>query len=115
MSRPTASRQQLFINGAYVEGTGPETYDVTSPVTGALVGSVPIPSEADLDAAVQAANNAQPAWAALNVSRGTDTCPQSGDELSRRVPDLARLQPLEQGKPLAESGADVEEAVQLFH
>ena len=115
MSRPTASRQQLFINGAYVEGTGPETYDVTSPVTGALVGSVPIPSQADLDAAVKAANNAQPAWAALNVWKRAEICHRIGDELSKRVPDLARLQTLEQGKPLAESVADVEEAVQLFH
>src|SRR5665811_1113253 len=115
MSTPTPTRQQLFINGAYVDGTGPQTYDVMSPVTGALVGSVPIPSEADLDAAVKAANNAQPAWAALNVWKRAEICHRIGDELSKRVPDLARLQTLEQGKPLAESVADVEEAVQLFH
>jgi len=30
MSTPTPTRQQLFINGAYVDGTGPQTYDLTS-------------------------------------------------------------------------------------
>src|SRR5450759_5593796 len=67
MSTPTPSLQQLFINGAYVDGTGPEVYDVISPVTGGLVGSVHIPSAADLGAAVKAANDAQTAWAAVNV------------------------------------------------
>jgi hypothetical protein len=30
MCTPTPTRQQLFINGAYVDGTGPQTYDLTS-------------------------------------------------------------------------------------
>jgi succinate-semialdehyde dehydrogenase/glutarate-semialdehyde dehydrogenase len=42
-------------------------------------------------------------------------CHRIGDELNARVEDLARLQTLEQGKPLAESVADVEEAATLFH
>lgn len=115
MSTPTASPQQLFINGAYVDGTGPEIYDVISPVTGSLVGRVPIPSGADLDAAVKAANDAQAAWAAVNVWERATVCHRIGDELSKRVPELARLQTLEQGKPLAESVADIDEAAHLFH
>jgi acyl-CoA reductase-like NAD-dependent aldehyde dehydrogenase len=115
MSISTLSRQQLFINGAYVDGTGPDAYDVVSPVTGVLVGTVPIPSAADLDAAVKAANDAQTAWAAVNVWERAKVCHRIGDELSKRIPELARLQTLEQGKPLAESVADLEEAAQLFH
>ena len=93
-----------------------ERFDVVSPVTGILVGSVPIPSPADLDAAVRAANDAQPAWAAVNVWKRAEICHRIGDELiSKRVGELARLQTLEQGKPLAESIADIEEAAQLFH
>jgi acyl-CoA reductase-like NAD-dependent aldehyde dehydrogenase len=110
-----APAQQLFINGAYVDGTGAERFDVVSPVTGILVGSVPIPSPADLDAAVRAANDAQPAWAAVNVWKRAEICHRIGDEISKRVGELARLQTLEQGKPLAESIADIEEAAQLFH
>ena len=43
---------QLFINGEYVDGSGDGTYDVVSPATGDLVGTVPIPSRDDLDKAV---------------------------------------------------------------
>jgi acyl-CoA reductase-like NAD-dependent aldehyde dehydrogenase len=111
----TTAYNRLYINGAFVDGTGEETFDVLSPVTGALVSSIPVPSSSDLDAAVRAANDAQPAWAAVNVWSRAEICHRIGDELKSRVGELARLQTLEQGKPLAESIADIEEAAQLFH
>jgi acyl-CoA reductase-like NAD-dependent aldehyde dehydrogenase len=52
----TTAYNRLYINGAFVDGTGEETFDVLSPVTGALVSSIPVPSSSDLDAAVRAAN-----------------------------------------------------------
>ncbi|MEV5083545.1 aldehyde dehydrogenase family protein [Streptomyces sp. NPDC093064] len=105
----------FFVNGDYADSTGTETYDVVSPVTGARIGTVPLPSATDLDAAVKAANEAQQAWARVNVWKRAEICHRVGDALSARVDELARLQTLEQGKPLAESVADVEEAAQLFH
>jgi hypothetical protein len=99
----TTAYNRLYINGAFVDGTGEETFDVLSPVTGALVSSIPVPSSSDLDAAVRAANDAQPAWAAVNVWSRAEICHRIGDELKSRVGELARLQTLEQGKPLAES------------
>jgi succinate-semialdehyde dehydrogenase/glutarate-semialdehyde dehydrogenase len=115
MSNSTLARQQLFINGVYADSSGAQASDIVSPVTGVLVGSVPTPTAADLDAAVKAANDAQPLWAAVNVWERAKICHRIGDELSKLVPELARLQTLEQGKPLAESVADVQEAAQLFH
>ncbi|MFI1292882.1 aldehyde dehydrogenase family protein [Streptomyces sp. NPDC020792] len=105
----------IFVNGDYADSTGTETYDVVSPVTGARIGTVPLPSATDLDVAVKAANEAQQAWARVNVWKRAEICHRVGDALSARVQELARLQTLEQGKPLAESVADVEEAAQLFH
>ncbi|MGW3494449.1 aldehyde dehydrogenase family protein [Streptomyces sp. NPDC001020] len=105
----------FFINGEYADSTGTETYDVISPVTGARIGTIPLPSATDLDIAVKAANEAQQAWARVNVWKRAEICHRVGDALSARVDELARLQTLEQGKPLAESVADIEEAAQLFH
>ncbi|OIJ96892.1 aldehyde dehydrogenase family protein [Streptomyces colonosanans] len=105
----------FFINGEYTDSTGTETYDVISPVTGARIGTIPVPSATDLDIAVKAANEAQQAWARVNVWKRAEICHRVGDALSARVDELARLQTLEQGKPLAESVADIEEAAQLFH
>ena len=115
MGEPAATPQQFFVNGAYVDGAGTDTYSVISPVTGKPVGTIPVAVDTDLDAAVRAANEAQAAWAAVNVWERARICHRIGDELSSRIEELARLQTLEQGKPLAESVADVDEAATLFH
>ncbi|MEU9338566.1 aldehyde dehydrogenase family protein [Streptomyces sp. NPDC048290] len=110
----TTAEQQLFINGSFTDGAGSQTADVISPATGERVGSFPLPVAADLDAAVEAAHRAQRAWAGVNVWDRAAACHRIADEIDRRRDELARLQTLEQGKPLAESVADVTETAQLF-
>lgn len=114
MTTPPAAPQQLFINGAYTDGTGSGTFDVLSPATGEHVGSIPLPTPADLDTAVRAAHAAQRAWAGVNVWERAAACHRIADEIDARRDGLARLQTLEQGKPLSESVADVTEAALLF-
>ncbi|MET8830496.1 aldehyde dehydrogenase family protein [Streptomyces sp. NPDC004610] len=110
----TTAEQQLFINGAFTDGAGAQTAEVISPATGERVGSFPLPVAADLDAAVEAAHRAQRAWAGVNVWDRAAACHRIADEIDKRRAELARLQTLEQGKPLAESVADVTETAQLF-
>jgi acyl-CoA reductase-like NAD-dependent aldehyde dehydrogenase len=106
---------QLFVDGSYTPGSGRDRHPVTSPVTGEVIGSVPVPTAADLDAAVAAARAAQRSWARTNVWERARICHAIGDALAARVEELARLQTLEQGKPLAESRGDITEAATLFH
>lgn len=106
--------QKLFIGGTFSEGAGTEAFDVISPATGGHVASVPVPVRADLDAAVAAAHAAQRRWASVNVWERAAVCHRVADEIDNRRDELARLQTLEQGKPLAESIADVTETAQLF-
>jgi acyl-CoA reductase-like NAD-dependent aldehyde dehydrogenase len=106
--------QPLFIGGAFTAGAGTETFDVISPATGEHVGTIPLPVQADLDAAVAAAHTAQREWAAVNVWERAAVCHRVADEIDQRRDELARLQTLEQGKPLAESVADVTETAQQF-
>ncbi|MFE0423037.1 aldehyde dehydrogenase family protein [Streptomyces sp. NPDC058953] len=110
----TTAHQQLFIAGRYSEGAGGARTEVTSPATGEIVGSFPPPTAADLDTAVRAAHTAQREWARVNVWERAEVCRRIAGELDARRAELARLQTLEQGKPLAESIADVTEAAQLF-
>ena len=113
VSAPTSA--QLFIAGEYSDGSGQERYDVTSPSTGEIVGSFPLPTEADLDRAVAKAHEAKGAWQKLGVFKRAEICHKIGDALEARIDELAALQTREQGKPLAESIADITEAAQLFH
>lgn len=106
---------QLFVDGAYTEGKGGRRREVVSPVTGDVIGSVPVPADVDVDLAVQAARAAQPGWAKVGVWERARICHAVGDALAARSEELARLQTLEQGKPLQESRNDVDEAATLFH
>jgi acyl-CoA reductase-like NAD-dependent aldehyde dehydrogenase len=106
---------RLFVNGSYVEGAGEARHQVRSPVSGEVIGSVPVPVQADIDSAVAAANAAQARWARVGVWERAKICHAIGDALMARCEELARLQTLEQGKPLQESRDDIAEAATLFH
>ena len=113
VSVPT--RTQLFIAGEYSDGSGQERYDVISPSTGEFIASIPVPTEEDLNRAVAKAHEAKGAWQKLGVFKRAEICHKIGDAMERRIDELAHLQSMEQGKPLAESIADITEAAQLFH
>jgi acyl-CoA reductase-like NAD-dependent aldehyde dehydrogenase len=107
-------RTELFIDGEFVAGGGP-VVDVVSPATGEVIAGVHQPSFADLDRAVALARAAQRPWARTGAFQRAEVCHRIGDLISAKREQLSRLQTLEQGKPLAESYADIDEAAKLFH
>ncbi|MGO3151489.1 MAG: aldehyde dehydrogenase family protein [Galactobacter sp.] len=107
--------EKFFIDGEYTQGSSDQRYDVVSPATGAKIASLPVPTEADLDLAVAAARKAQKQWRNVGVFQRAEICHRIGDKISEHVEELAALQTLEQGKPLEESRADINEAAELFH
>ncbi|WP_457971662.1 aldehyde dehydrogenase family protein [Arthrobacter sp. D1-17] len=80
-------------------GTG-ETRTMLDPATGAVVGEAPVHTVEDLDRAVAAAANAQPAWAALGHEGRSAALLRAADAAERSAEELARLLSREQGKPL---------------
>jgi acyl-CoA reductase-like NAD-dependent aldehyde dehydrogenase len=112
---PIPPRQQLYIDGEFTDGASGQSVDIISPVTGERIAALPVPNAADLDRAVKAARAAQREWRKVGVWQRAALGHRIGDEIMKRVDELARLQTLEQGKPLAESIADITEAATLFH
>ncbi len=108
-AQPQAS---LYINGAYVEGEGPEL-QVRYPYSNAVIATLKEASAAQVAQAVAAAAQAQKAWAALRpVERGR-VLARAAAIIRARGPELARLETLDTGKPIQEtevadwpSGAD---------
>ena len=58
-----------YIGGKHVAGTSGRFADVFNPATGEVQARVPLASPAELDAAVDRAAAAQPAWAATNPQK----------------------------------------------
>lgn len=74
--------------------------EVHNPATGELIGRVPVNSTADVDAAIDRAEAAQPAWAALSDEQRVDYLNKIADAIEANTEALATILSLEQGKPV---------------
>jgi acyl-CoA reductase-like NAD-dependent aldehyde dehydrogenase len=104
-----------FVGGTWVAATGDDARTIVSPVTGETLAEAPDASLADVDAAVEAAGRAQPAWAALSAWQRADVCHAIADLIDARREDFARELTLEQGKPYeSEALPDIDETAENF-
>ncbi|QCO98039.1 aldehyde dehydrogenase family protein [Arthrobacter sp. 24S4-2] len=74
--------------------------DIKDPATGEVVGRVAEPGVAELDAAIEAARAAQPAWAARGHDGRRTLLNLAADAIEANAEALAELLSREQGKPL---------------
>ncbi|HVN98399.1 MAG TPA: betaine-aldehyde dehydrogenase [Steroidobacteraceae bacterium] len=88
-------------------------FSTHDPATGALLATLPVDGAAEIDAAVRAAQAAQPAWAALSGTERGRVLRRAADLLRSRNDELAELETRDTGKPIQEtrvvdviSGAD---------
>jgi acyl-CoA reductase-like NAD-dependent aldehyde dehydrogenase len=84
-----------------------DTVDVVDPSTGAVVGSVPVATVEQVDAAVTAARRAARDWARTSPADRAGLLKAAGRRLRAQVEQLAELQSREGGKPLADSRGGV--------
>ncbi|WP_336083826.1 aldehyde dehydrogenase family protein [Nocardia sp. SSK8] len=89
------------------------TFDVISPATGALIGTYPIHSAAEVDAAVAAARPAADWWAGLGFAERARRLDAWRGEITSGRAELARIIHREMGKPI--SDAKLEIAMALEH
>ncbi|MGB6221382.1 aldehyde dehydrogenase [Haloferula sp.] len=89
-----------FINGDFVDSQGGERITVTNPATGAEISKVPETPHEQIEAAIAAAEKAQPAWAALPAVVRAKHLHELADKIREKVEPLARVITEEQGKTL---------------
>ncbi|KAE8765825.1 NAD-dependent succinate-semialdehyde dehydrogenase [Georgenia thermotolerans] len=96
----------LFIAGQWRAGER-GTLDVTDPATGQVVKTIADASAADGRAALDAACDAFPAWAATPARERGELLRRAFDLLQERKEEFALLMTIEMGKPLAEARGEV--------
>lgn len=102
----TLLREANLVDGQWIPA-GANPIEVKNPATGALLGKVPRLSAADVTKAIEAAHKAFPGWRdKLPKERATIMRAWAG-LIAANMDDLARLLTTEQGKPLAESRAEL--------
>lgn len=102
-----------YVAGQPIDTPAAALLDVFSPLSGAVISAVPLSSAADLDAAVQAAKAAFPAWSATPIKERVQIFYRYKTLLERDMQTLADLVREENGKTFDEARAEVEKAVEL--
>ncbi|KUF07947.1 aldehyde dehydrogenase family protein [Leucobacter sp. G161] len=80
--------------------SGDHTREVCDPATGELIGIAPVQDVAALEAAIDRAEAAQKAWAALPEAKRSEYLNLAADAIEAHAEPLAELLSREQGKPL---------------
>jgi phenylacetaldehyde dehydrogenase len=93
----------LVIDGAERPAAAGRWFEVLNPATGEHLAEVAEAGRADVDAAVAAARAAQPGWAALPPGRRADLLWALGSRIEELAGEFARLEALDNGKPVGES------------
>ena len=100
---------QLFINNERRDAASGKTLDVVNPATEETLAQVQFAGEADVTAAVAAARTCfeSDEWRGLTARERGDVLYRAGQLLVERRHDIAKLETLQNGKPLFESKIDV--------
>ncbi len=94
---------QLFINGEFVPNGDREMIDVINPATEEVISQVPKATKADVDAAIDAAYEAQKSWAKLPAMTRANYLMELVGLVRENKELFARTNTEEMGKPLAQS------------
>lgn len=96
------------------QATGEETFDVTSPWDGRLVGRVAVPTDAQVEEAVAAAYAVRDEFAATPAHVRAAALDHVSRRLVERTEEIARLISAENGKPMKWARGEVGRAVSVF-
>ncbi|MBV8953519.1 MAG: NAD-dependent succinate-semialdehyde dehydrogenase [Solirubrobacterales bacterium] len=100
-------RDQAFIAGTWSDADDGRTFAVTNPATGEPIAHVPRMGSAETRRAIEAADAAFIAWRDRPAAERAALLRRIRDLMIEHRDDLALLLTLEQGKPLAESQAEI--------
>ena len=97
--------QKCYIDGNWVEGK--QSLDVTNPVNGNVIASVPLLGAEETRTAIEAADKAMKGWKVLTAKERSNIMRNWYNLIMENQEDLAQIMTAEQGKPLAESRGEI--------
>ena len=111
-----ADTSKFFVNGKWTAGSSTETFELRNPATGDVVGRVPRATKDDVREAVEVARRAFEAasWRDMEQTKRGKLLMQIAALMRQNFDELAKLETLNQGKPIRESKGDVAWTIRAF-
>jgi len=97
---------EMYIGGRWTAGS--ETIDVVNPATEEVLGTTPVASQRDVEAAIDAAKRSQHAWGRLPATERGAVLRRWATLIDRDRDRLAQVITQEEGKPLSEARGEVD-------
>lgn len=106
----------MFIGGAWVHSHSGRSYPVFNPAVGQVLAHVPKGDAEDVGAAVDAARRAfeDPTWRSIDPSKRGRILYKVSQSLREKLADFARLETMNNGKPLGQAKGDIAMAARHF-
>src|SRR6476620_2731683 len=102
-----------YVGGDFVAPAGRPFLDVYDPSSGNVISKVPLSESAEVDAAVNAARAAFPAWAATPIKERVQVFYKYKALLEQHIDELSALVSEENGKIASEARAEILKAAEL--
>ncbi len=97
------AREQLYIDGKWIDSLGKGSIDVINPATEEIIGRVPVGSTKDVDKAVAAAKSAFDSWSKSSIEERIELLNALSNAFKERGEELAQTITSEVGTPIGYS------------
>ena len=113
LARMKYPKVKNYYDGEFVESRSAESLDVTSPIDGQLLSTVPMSTADELDAAVASAKKAAESWGHTPIKERVQVFFKYRHLLEKHFDELTSLVSEENGKTWDEAKAEVEKSIEL--
>lgn len=100
-------KQANFINGIWIQSDAGESFDVSNPANGNVIGGVPKSGTAETRRAIEAAEKAFVEFRQTTANERAAWLRKMHDVMLENQDELAKILTLEQGKPYAEAFGEI--------
>ncbi|NYE95623.1 malonate-semialdehyde dehydrogenase (acetylating)/methylmalonate-semialdehyde dehydrogenase [Psychromicrobium silvestre] len=102
-----------YVGGKHVSGTSGRFSDVFNPTTGEVQARLPLAGQAEIDAVISNAEQAQLGWGATNAQRRARILLKFVDLVNENLDELAELLSSEHGKTFPDAKGDIQRGIEV--
>jgi succinate-semialdehyde dehydrogenase/glutarate-semialdehyde dehydrogenase len=114
MATAITTLKKMYIDGKWCEADDGRTLGVINPATEEVICDIAYGGRKETRRAVEAAGKAMPGWMKLTAYDRAKILKKTADLMRERVDSIAKTLTMEQGKPLAESKAEILHSADTF-